>query len=182
MTPLAYFNTINPDKRREAQHLLGGGKIGFLSVAVTESLNTDLERIVLEKAMRAYEQVRVPIIVEHGALSVDYLNGLPGTLIKPFWDTLRLDLGKVIPPGEPRTARARSALCYCDGRKRRVIGPMKVEGRIALTPQGSGGFHWDPLFIPQGQDRTFAEMTLDEKLQHSPGGHALRELRRLLRL
>jgi XTP/dITP diphosphohydrolase len=181
-TPLAYFNSANPDKLREVQHALSGCRVGYLKVDVTESLDTDLERLVLEKAMRAYEQVRVPLIVEHGGLYVDYLKGLPGTLIKPFWNTFQLELGRVIPAGEPRSAQARSAVCFCDGRKRLVIGPVEVPGRIAPAPQGGGGFHWDPLFIPEGQSRTYAEMTLDEKLQHSPRGLALRELRQKLRL
>ncbi|MGZ3460207.1 MAG: non-canonical purine NTP pyrophosphatase, partial [Archangium sp.] len=121
-----------------------------------------------------------PVIVEHGALCIESLNGLPGALIKPFWSALGSKLSEWVPAGN-RAATARSALCYCDGRERRVL-LAQVEGELASSARGTGGFHWDPLFIPKGQTRTFAEMSLVEKLQFSPLGQLHAELRRRLGL
>ena len=81
-------------------------------------------------------------------------------------------------------AKVRSAVCFCDGRERHVL-IAEVEGEIARSPRGKGGFHWDPLFIPKGETRTFAEMaetSLDEKLRFSPLGKLQGELRRKLGL
>jgi XTP/dITP diphosphohydrolase len=177
-----YFNTSNAAKIREVVHFFGGaGKMGILRHPITEILDTDLERVVRAKAADAYRALRVPVIVEHGALSIDFLNGLPGALVKPTWMALGERLCMLVPPGEPRTGRAMSALCYCNGRKREVI-LREVVGELAPCPKGTEGFHWDPVFIPKGETRTLAELPLDEKLRISAPGQAYAELRKLLGL
>jgi XTP/dITP diphosphohydrolase len=54
----------------------------------------------------------------------------------------------------------------------------EVKGSITDRARGTNGYHWDPLFIPDGGDRTFAEMTPVEKLAISPAAVAVRALRR----
>jgi XTP/dITP diphosphohydrolase len=182
MTTDWYYNTSNDSKIREALHFFGGpGRLGILRHPVTEILDTDLEKVVLAKAAEAYQAVRVPVIVEHGALCIDFLNGLPGALVKPTWMALGERLCFLVPSGEKRTGRALSAICYCDGRRREVI-LRQVEGELSLSPRGTGGFHWDPVFIPRGETRTLAEMPLDEKLRVSASGQAYAELRKRLGL
>lgn len=181
MAPTWFYNTTNPEKLREFQHVLGSSKqLGYLKEKITEILDMDLEKVIRAKALAAYSATRVPVIVEHGALSIDALNGLPGALVKPFWESLDTRLCEVVPAGN-RVARARSALCYCDGRERHVLF-AETEGEIAPSARGTGGFHWDPIFIPKGETRTFAEMTLDEKLSHSPFGKLHAQLRAKLGL
>jgi XTP/dITP diphosphohydrolase len=181
MAPTWFYNTTNDEKRREFQHVLGSSPhVGYLKVPVTEILEMELEKVIEAKALAAYRAVRVPVIVEHGALCIEALNGLPGALVKPFWASLDTRLCEVVPSG-PRTARARSALCYCDGRERHVLLD-ETEGEIAPKARGTGGFHWDPIFIPKGESRTFAEMTLDEKLALSPFGKLHARLRQELGL
>jgi XTP/dITP diphosphohydrolase len=148
---------------------------------VVEILDADLEKVILAKAASAYQACRVPVVVEHGAFCLDVLDGLPGALIKPLWDTLGHRLSDIVPPGLPRTMIVKSALCYCDGRTRTLI-VKEVKGELAQKAQGTRGFHWDPLFIPEGHTRTFAEMTLTEKLAVSPSGLAYAELRQQLSL
>ncbi|MFL5344779.1 MAG: non-canonical purine NTP pyrophosphatase [Hyalangium sp.] len=177
-----YFNTSNDSKIREVLHVFGGsGRLGILRHPIVELLETDLDKVVRAKAAAAYEALRVPVIVEHGALCIDFMNGLPGALVKPTWMALGERLCHIVPAGEPRTCKAMSALCYCDGRTRTVIR-REIEGEIALCQKGSGGFHWDPVFIPRGHTRTLAEMPLDEKLTLSASGQAYAELRKQLKL
>ncbi len=177
MMPDWYFNSSNDAKTREVRHVFGGsGRMGILRHSVIELLETDLEKVVRAKAAAAYEALRVPVIVEHGALCLDFMNGLPGALVKPTWMALGERLCHIVPPGEPRTCKAMSALCYCDGLTRTVI-LRQVEGEIADCPRGTGGFHWDPVFIPRGHTQTLAEMPLDEKLSISAAGLAYAELR-----
>ncbi|HYI01983.1 non-canonical purine NTP pyrophosphatase, partial [Hyalangium sp.] len=163
-------------------HVSGGSqRLGILRYAVTEILETNLEQVVRAKAAEAYRALRVPVIVEHGALCIDFLNGMPGALVKPTWMALGERICLLVPPGEQRTGRALSALSYCNGRKREVI-LREVKGVIALSPRGTQGFHWDPVFIPQGETRTLAEMPIDEKLRTSAAGQAYAELRKHLGL
>jgi XTP/dITP diphosphohydrolase len=184
MIPAWYYNTSNDEKRREFQHVFGSSpKLGYLTIPVTEILEVELEKIVVAKATAAYRSARVPVIVEHGALCIDYLKGLPGALVKPIWTALGEELCSLVPAGQ-RAARVRSAFCYCDGREREVL-IEEVEGELAPSARGKGGFHWDPLFIPKGETRTFAELaevSLDEKLRFSPFGKLHAELRRRLGL
>ncbi len=70
------------------------------------------------------------------------------------------------------------ALVVKDGEMMEFIG--RCPGRILDAPRGSGGFGYDPLFVPDGEDRTFAEMSLEEKRQLSHRGRALAHLRRFL--
>jgi XTP/dITP diphosphohydrolase len=176
MMPDWYYNTSNDEKARELLHFFGGtARLGILRYPVTEILETNLEQVVRAKAAEAYRELRVPVIVEHGALCIDFLNGMPGALVKPTWMALGNRLCMLVPSGEPRTGMAMSALCYCNGRKREVI-LRKVVGEIAPNPRGTGGFHWDPVFIPQGETRTLAEMPIDEKLRASASGQAYAEL------
>lgn len=165
---IAYYNTSSAEKLREFQHVFGTtGKIGVLKNDVTEILEMDLQRVVLAKAAQAYEMARVPVIVEHGAIHLEHLNGFPGALVKPLWKTLEHKLCTLVPAGQPRTMRVRSAVCLCDGLTRQVW-MEEVDGDLATESRGGGGFHWDPVFIPRGHTRTFAEMSLDEKLEVSP--------------
>jgi XTP/dITP diphosphohydrolase len=177
-----YYNTGSEHKIREFQRYAAGTKrISYLRYSIVEILETDLDRVIRAKAATAYEAARVPVIVEHSELSVDYLKGLPGPLIKPVWMSLQDKLCELVPSGEPRTARARSAFCYCDGRTRRVfLG--ETEGELAPTARGQGGFHWDPIFIPKGETRTLSEMTPEEKMAHAPSFKAYTALRKALSL
>jgi XTP/dITP diphosphohydrolase len=182
MMPDWYFNTSNDSKVHEVRHVFrGASKLGILRHPVIEILETELESVVRAKAAAAYQALQVPVIVEHGALCIDFLSGLPGALVKPTWLALGTRLCSVIPSGEPRTCRALSALCYCDGLKRSVI-LRQVDGELSAAPRGAGGFHWDPVFIPRGHTQTLAEMQLEDKLQVSASGQAYAELRRQLGL
>jgi XTP/dITP diphosphohydrolase len=139
----------------------------------------DLVRVIRAKAAAAYAAARYPVVVEHGAFSIDALHGLPGALIRPFWEGLgAAGLCELVPPGRPRTVRASSAVCYCDGKQRHVI-TREVRGMLATSERGSGGYHWDPVFIPESDaaGRTFAELPLEEKLRLSPAGLAYAGMR-----
>lgn len=183
----AYFLTSNADKLREVEHFFQGSpKLGFVKVSrpgIGEPLETDLRTVVLNKAAAAYARVRLPIVIEHGAFCIEDLGGLPGTLIRPFWETLGGRLCDLV-HSERKRVTIRCAVCYCDGRQRRVI-LKEVEGTLADAPRGRGGFHWDSIFIPQGHTRTFAEIaetSLDEKLSLSAAGLAYAELKKQLDL
>ena len=167
----AEIEAFMKDAQREVRHLVAG---------IVEILDIDLERVVRAKAAQAFIEVRLPIIVEHAALSIDWLDDLPGPLIKPMWARLGARLCDIVPPGAPRTARAMSAVCFCDGARRHVFS-AEIAGVVTESPRGADGIGWDSIFVPEGESRTFAEMSEAERVAASPFGKALRALRQALK-
>jgi len=184
MTRKIYFNTVNPIKEREIKEIFSDCDVDlrFLKNDVTEILSNDIEKVIMAKAAEAYMKCRVSIIVEHGGLLIDHLNNFPGALSKPMWDLLGPKICNLIPAGVPRTARAVSGVCYCDGMVRKVF-IEETNGEIAIKGRGTNGFQWDPIFIPQnGKDETYAEMTQTEKLKYSQARKAYDKLKEHLQL
>jgi XTP/dITP diphosphohydrolase len=142
-------------------------------------LSPDIEKIIKHKAAIAYQFSQVPVIVEHGGLYIEYLRNYPGPLSKPMWDVLEDNICDLIPANQSRKASAFSAVCYCDGRKR-IFCIESTEGQIAQKGRGNNGFQWDYIFIPNGETRTYAEMSQTEKLNYSQAAKAYRALRKLL--
>lgn len=124
-----------------------------------------------------------PFALEDSGLFVDALRGFPGVQSRHALEhlgiegLLRLVEGK---DGRDRTARFRTDLLFVDaaGRHHHLAG--ECVGTLAAAPRGSGGFGYDPVFVPAGHTRTFAEMTLAEKGALSHRGAALRGLAALL--
>lgn len=177
MSITLYFNTVNQIKVKEIEEIFAqyDAVLKFLSKPIIEILSSNIEEVIQAKAADAYKKCRVPVIVEHGALSIDYFNGFPGALSKPMWDLMGEKICSTIPKGETRKATAISGVCYCDG-KTRIAMYGHREGEIANRRKGSNGFQWDSIFIPQGETRTYAEMSQTEKLALSQAAIAYRKL------
>lgn len=183
MSDFIYFNTINKTKISEIKEIFSSylNRVKFLSEDIREILDSDINSVIMAKAASAYQVCRVPVIVEHGALVINYFNGFPGAVSKPMWDSMQGKICKLIPIGEPRDAVALSGVCYCDGFRRKVfVG--KTEGTISTQGRGGNGFQWDPIFIPNGSTRTYAEMDQTEKLKYSQAAKAYNELIKHLNL
>lgn len=174
-----YFNSSNPTKHKENAYLFRDSAHPPLAMRlkIIEILEYDLLQVVLAKAASAYAKARVPLFVEHGGLYIKYFNDLPGALVQPFWERLEGGICGLLPSGADRSAYVVQMVCLCDGRHRKVFRG-EVKGRIAKSARGEAGFHWDPIFIPEGEVRTFAEMKMEEKLEISPTAQAVRALRR----
>jgi XTP/dITP diphosphohydrolase len=142
----------------------------------------------LAKAREAADRTGLPAVADDSGLVVDALNGMPGVLSARWAGrhgddraNLELLLGQLADvPDERRGARFVCAAAYAlpDGRSEVVEGA--VEGRLLRERRGSGGFGYDPLFVPTGADRTTAEMAPEDKDAVSHRGQAFRELAALL--
>lgn len=127
-------------------------------------------------------------IADDSGLMVDALGGAPGVISARFAgedgndlknnEKLLLLLSDVAP--ENRTARFVSVITmiYPDGKK--IVARGECEGHIIYKPKGSNGFGYDPLFIPNGYDQTFAELSGAEKNHISHRAIALQSLRKKL--
>jgi XTP/dITP diphosphohydrolase len=121
---------------------------------------------------------------------VDALGGAPGVYSARYdpeatsgndpknYRKLLNDLKNI--PSQERTAQfvCCLALAYPDGRTRTFFGYSK--GRIGYEPRGAKGFGYDPVFLPEGFDRTFAQMTAEEKDSLSHRGKAIEKLAEFL--
>jgi XTP/dITP diphosphohydrolase len=155
--------------------------VEHLKLDLKEIQSLDLGEIVTDKAERAYEVVKGPVLVEDVSLIFNGLKALPGPLIKWFLETLGNDsLCKLVDGLGNRGALAEVQFAICDETGVRMFSGS-VRGAIAEQPQGEAGFGWDPIFIPKGHTKTWGEMTIDEKHSSSMRRIALEKLDDFLR-
>ena len=143
------------------------------------------EENAVQKATYYAEHIGVWCVADDSGLVVDALDGAPGVYSARYAGPDCVDanniarlLAELADVAEPeRTARfvCCAAAAPPGGAAHVEVGA--VEGRIAMTPRGVSGFGYDPVFVPEGYSRTFAEMTLSEKQAISHRGRALRKLR-----
>lgn len=145
-----------------------------------EIQSLDLEKIVRDKAERAYAIVQATVLVEDTSLTFEALNGLPGPLVKWFYEPLGNEgLCKLLNGCENRNAIAEVKFALCDGSGTHVFTGSR-EGSIADLPRGEKGFGWDPIFIPKGYTQTWAEMPESDKHASSMRKIALEQLAHFL--
>ncbi len=133
---------------------------------------TTFEANALIKARAAAAHTGLPALADDSGISVDVLGGAPG-VFSAYWaghrkdDAANLDLlldqlSDLARP-EDRGAHYTSviALVTPEGSERTVTGIWP--GTLATAPRGSGGFGYDPVFVPEGETRSVAELTADEK-------------------
>lgn len=167
--------TGNRGKIAEARLALGL-EIEAVEVDLPEIQGLDLLEILQEKAEVAWEIVQRPLVVEEAGLSLVALNGFPGPLVKWMLESVGAEgIARTAHAlGDPR-AVARCALLYRDS-KRSVVAEGNTHGTLVLPSRGEHGFGWDPVFLPDGETRTFAELAGREKDAVSHRGKAWREL------
>ncbi len=161
------FVTSNAAKAREAAAILGR-EVAARAVDLPEIQSLDFREVARAKAIVAARALGVPVLVEDSGLAVAGWGGFPGPLTK--WITAGAlgaeGLAKMLDGFSDRGAEAVSVLAVARPGQREVdviVAEGRVAGSIALHPRGEGGFGWDVLFIPEGDTRTFAEMSLEEK-------------------
>jgi XTP/dITP diphosphohydrolase len=168
-----FFVTVNDFKTKEVQEYLkdSGVELEIVRYRVQEILNIDLTVIAKDKTLKAYEKLGIPCVVEHGGLLIDALTGLPGGLSKVVWDAVGDKLCNFLDDKDTRAATAQSVIGYCDGRRVHIhVG--ETRGTIADQARGGYKFQWDPIFIPEGQSKTYAELGFPEKGRYSQAAKA----------
>jgi non-canonical purine NTP pyrophosphatase (RdgB/HAM1 family) len=137
--------------------------VDHIKLDLHEIQSLDLKEIVEDKARRAFDIVKSPVLVEDVSLTFSALKALPGPLIKWFLDTLGNEgLCSLLDGSDNRGAFAEVEFAICDNTGVHTFGGF-IKGMIANAPRGEMGFGWDPIFIPDGYTKTWAEMTDDEK-------------------
>jgi XTP/dITP diphosphohydrolase len=188
--------TANPDKAAEiAAIMAAAGSFELLprpaDLADVEETGETLEDNARLKARAVAEATGCPALADDTGLEVDALGGAPGVWSARYAGedaTYADNVAKLLAElaarpggGGERQARFRTValVSWPDGREVRAEGT--VEGRIAAEGRGESGFGYDPVFVPnEGDGRTFAEMTAEEKHAVSHRGRAFRALAEIL--
>lgn len=188
--PRLLVATHNPGKLREFEYLLephgvavvGGAELGL---AEPEETGTTFAANAQLKARAATSATGLPALADDSGIVVHGLDGAPGIHSarwagpeRDFDLAIRKVVGGLIErfgswDAADRRAEFVAVLCLSlpDGSERYFEG--RVAGQLVATPRGARGFGYDPIFVPEGQTRTFAEMTAAEK-------HAISHRRRAL--
>jgi XTP/dITP diphosphohydrolase len=154
------FLTKNPGKFGELEKLLDGSKYSLLQddTEIHELQTENMDVLARDKALRAFQIIGRPLIIDHTGLQFDLLNGFPGGLTSVFYDKLKSEgISELIGNSKNRGVTAVTLIGYCDGRNIHTFRG-EVRGVICLAPRGAGGFQWDTIFIPDGFSETFAEL------------------------
>ncbi|XP_053616119.1 inosine triphosphate pyrophosphatase-like [Plodia interpunctella] len=142
----------------------------------------DMEEISIRKCQEAARRLKGPVLVEDTSLCFNALKGLPGPYIKWFSEKLEPEaLPRLLAGWEDKSAEAVSTVAYCDGDNHCedlevLVFQGRCEGEI-VSPRGSRNFSWNCVFQPQGCDKTYGELTIEEKNKISHRYKALEKLR-----
>lgn len=165
------YVTGNEGKVREAVAYLGDA-VEAVDYDYLEPQADDLATIAAYGARTAFEALPgdSPVIVDDAGLFIDALGGFPGPYSAYVEDRLGIErVADLTLREETQRARFRATIGYADGETVETF-TGDVRGRI-VSPRGDGGFGYDPIF--EHGDRTFAELTVDEKNAISHRGRAL---------
>jgi XTP/dITP diphosphohydrolase len=170
-----YFVTNSEFKKKEFMDFVStvpanrsaNVEFAVLGSELPEMLDSDIDRIVTQKALEAFQRIGLPCLVEHSGLLMDALPGLPGGLGQIIWNSIGDRMCGFLHAGDSRAATARSVIGHCDGRRVHLY-EGETRGQIAEQARGTLGYNWDAIFIPEGGTQTYGEMEADVKRQTSP--------------
>ena len=139
---------------------------------IPETENT-LEGNALLKARFIHDRYNMPCFADDSGLEVEALDGAPGVISSHYAGIdgtaevrAKANIDKLLEELDGKTnkkARFRTVIAYIDQQKKEHIFEGIVDGYIIETPVGKEGFGYDPVFVPQGYDKSFAQMSMDEK-------------------
>ena len=160
-----YFVSSNNHKFQEAKIILDsfGIKLGFIKSTLEEIQSNSLKEIALCKAKDAFSKCKKPLIIEDDGIFINSLNGFPGPYSSYIFKTIGnkgiLNLLK-----QNRKAKFVSIITYCD---KHILQSFdaKIDGSISKSVKGKG-WGYDPIFIPNNLQKTFAELNNKNELSH----------------
>lgn len=197
--------TANPGKIREIEQALSGVPVkfryltDFSNVSPVEEVGQTYEENATLKALGYATQTRICALADDSGLEVDSLGGIPGVFSARFGGEQSSDLDRTEQllatlseyPLDERTARFVCCMVLAGWKAdpnqapkadphRLTLVERSCEGTIATAPRGTGGFGYDPVFLPGGYDMTFAELPAAVKNKISHRALALAAMRAFL--
>ncbi len=155
------FITGNKGKLAEIQSILGD--VEALDIDLPEIQSLDAHEIIKAKLLEAQKHQSGEFIVEDNSLYLEGIKGLPGPLIKWFLKTVGNDgLYKMAEAFVNFNAEAKVVIGYSNSADEIYFFEGSTKGTI-VPARGDNGFGWDPIFQPEGDTKTFGEMSSQEK-------------------
>jgi XTP/dITP diphosphohydrolase len=184
------FATNNENKVKEIKNILGHSfeLLSLKDLKIEDDIPENeptLEGNALFKARYIHKLVGMNVFADDTGLEVKSLNGLPGVHSARFagenkdFAANNEKLLSMLGSSENREARFRTVIALIMDNQNYLFEGT-VEGRIIKEKRGSQGFGYDPVFVPEGETRTFGEMTLNEKNLISHRARAFEKLRQFL--
>ena len=180
-----YFASQNQNKIREIASVLPSG-IELMGIdAVTseelEETGATLEENAVQKAVFVARKTEENAFADDTGLEIEALNGMPGVISARYAGEQKNAVDNCA-----KVLREMSGITNRKAQFRTVIALIHdgvqllfegaVQGSITTAPRGDKGFGYDPIFVPDGSEKTFAEMTLEEKNQWSHRARAVHKL------
>lgn len=167
--------TGNHYKLLEAERILGY-RPQSAAIDLPEIQSLDLREVLEAKADEAWRLLQRPLVVEETGLELAAMNGFPGPLVKWMLEAVGpLGIARAAHALDEPRVTARCLLLYVDG-NRRWVGEGATEGHLILKPEGDGGFGWDPVFVPDGENVSYARLSGPQKDRIGHRGRAWRHL------
>lgn len=174
-----YFITSNKSKFEEANDILGEIELEQVDVDLPEIQELDSHAVIKAKLEAAFLHHSGPFIVDDVSVRCEGLNGLPGPFIKWFLRSFSLEeLHSILEKLGNTTAEVSLLVGYAKSRDDIHFFEGVVRGKI-VAPRGEY-FGWDPIFLPDGSRKTYAEMGKEERNKLSHRRLALDKLKEFL--
>jgi len=154
------FVTSNSGKVREFKQILEPEiKVNHIQISYPEIRSENPEEIARHSAQELAERLKKNVVVEDSGLFIKSLNDFPGTYSATIHKKIGLNgILKLMEGVQDRTCFYRSVVSYCEPDKKPVSFLGEEKGKIAESIRGNFGFGHDPIFIPEGSNKTYGEM------------------------
>jgi non-canonical purine NTP pyrophosphatase (RdgB/HAM1 family) len=175
---MIYFITGNQRKFEEVKAILHD--VEQLNIDLPEIQEIDAHKVIQAKLEEAFKHHQGEFIVEDTSLSFECLNGLPGTFIKWFMVAIGNDglVNLANKLGNTKVS-AKTVIGYAKNPSEFYFFEGEIPGSL-VSPKAKSTFGWDPIFLPDGYDKTFAEMESTEKNEISMRRIAVEKLKEFL--
>ena len=186
------FFSHNKNKIREILKLFQKSGFNILSlnkfpnIEEPKELGSSFEKNAEIKSNYGFKHLKLPCFADDSGICINALKNLPGIRSKRFLEenggekkALEMIINKTKLLLDNR-AYFKTSICLTFDENKTIFFNGIIKGMIASGPRGHGGFHYDPIFIPNGYDKTFAEMSLKEKNNISHRSIAIEKLKKYL--
>mgnify|MGYP001488539393 FL=1 len=163
-----FFASSNNHKFEEAQRILSnlGLEINMFKTTLEEIQSNSMNEIAKRKALDAFRKIKKPVIIEDDGLFIESLDGFPGPYSSYVYDTIgNKGIMRLLENIETRNAKFVAIIAYCDGENDSNLFESSIPGKISLSIE-EGGWGYDPIFIPDGESKTYANVSDKDKFSH----------------
>ncbi len=163
-----FFASSNTHKFDEAKRILLklGLDLSFFETPLEEIQSNSISKIAEKKAINAYTKIQKPVIIEDDGLFIDSLAGFPGPYSSYAYDTIgNKGIIQLLENNSIRNAKFVAIIAYCDDADHVKLFESSIPGKISTVIE-DGGWGYDPIFIPDGESKTYANVFDKDKFSH----------------